>query len=172
MTSHLTPHGLPRPWRTSVWIAAAAVLALPLVAMAFTTEVAWGPLDFALAAALLGGVAGAWHLASRRTADARALAGTALALLTGLALVWINLAVGVIGGEGEAANLLFALPLGLAALSAIFARRRVALLLAAAATQVAIAAVAWALGSAEGAILNLAFAALWGGAGRLFARTT
>jgi hypothetical protein len=170
MTSTLSPQGLPRAWRTPVWLAAAAFLALPLVAMAFTAEVAWGPLDFALAALLLFGVAGAWHLASRRTADPRALAGTALALLTGLALVWINLAVGLIGPEGEAANLLFAVPLGLAAASALLPRRRPALLLAAAGAQAAIAPIAWALGSAEGAVVCLVFAAPWGAAGWLFSR--
>jgi hypothetical protein len=170
MAADTATPGLGAPWRTAVWTGAGLLLAAPMVAMAFTTEVAWGPLDFALAAGLLFGVAGTWHFASRRTANPRALAGTALALLTGLALVWINLAVGVIGGEGHPANLLFALPLGLAALSAILPRRRVALLLAAGATQVAIAAVAWALGSTEGAILCLAFAALWGAAGWLFTR--
>jgi hypothetical protein len=80
-----------------VLIGTAAILLLPLLAMRFTREVNWGPLDFAVAAILLAGTGSVYVLLTRklRTAIQRRAIGGGL-LLTFL-LVWAELAVGVFG---------------------------------------------------------------------------
>ena len=84
------------------------LLLLPLVAMQVSDEVKWGPFDFALAGALLFGTALAFELAVRQVGQSRLPAGVrALALAAAFLLIWINLAVGIIGDEGEPANLLY-----------------------------------------------------------------
>jgi hypothetical protein len=67
------------------------------VAMRFTGEVNWGPLDFVAAAALLAGTGSLYVLLTHklRTAPQRRIVGGGL-LLT-LLLVWAELAVGVFG---------------------------------------------------------------------------
>lgn len=79
----------------AVVVVTALLLLVPLVAMQFTSEVAWGLLDFVLAAALLLGAGTAIVLASRwfERPAARRVAVAAIALVT--ALVWAELAVGL-----------------------------------------------------------------------------
>jgi hypothetical protein len=78
-----------------VLLATGALLAIPLVAMRFTREVAWDGFDFAVAALLLGGAGLSLELALARlhTRRARLLAGAAIALV--LLLAWAELAVGI-----------------------------------------------------------------------------
>lgn len=84
-----------------------ALLLVPLVAMQFTREVAWGPLDFLVAWLLLAGTGFAYRLLARRARGFAFRAGAALAVLAPLLVVWGNLAVGFIGDEGNPANLLY-----------------------------------------------------------------
>lgn len=78
----------------------------------------WDLLDFAVAGGLLASVAGAFVLAMKVSAHPAYRAAMALALLAGLAIVWVALAVGIIGAGGPA-DLLYAgiLALGLAGAS-------------------------------------------------------
>ena len=80
-----------------VLLATGLLLLLPLCAMRWTDEVRWDGADFAAAGVLLGGTGMLYVGLSRlvRTASQRRWIGLALAL--GLALVWIELAVGIIG---------------------------------------------------------------------------
>lgn len=81
--------------RRAGWMLAAALLLLPAVAMQFTAEVHWGPGDFLAAALILGAVGLAFEAAARLSGMARvAVAGAALA--AGF-LIWVELAVGIIG---------------------------------------------------------------------------
>jgi hypothetical protein len=114
--------GLSPRMRLTLWGGAAAILLAPAVAMVFTREVAWGPLDFALIGTLLLLVGGACELAARQSPFYRA--GVAVAALTALALIWITVAVGVIGDEGNRANLLYGVVLALAVGGAIGAQFR------------------------------------------------
>lgn len=80
--------------RIAMWSAIAALLAVPLVAMQFTREVAWTGFDFAFAALLLVGGGLAWEGAQwASTARARIAAGGAV--LAVVLLVWADGAVGV-----------------------------------------------------------------------------
>lgn len=75
--------------------ATAALLLLPAFARLFTAEVNWGPGDYLVAAVLLFGAGMTYVLAARhaRTKQQRGVA--ALLVLTALALVWAELAVGL-----------------------------------------------------------------------------
>ncbi len=95
------------PWRIALWGGAVVLLLLPLVAMQVSEEVQWGPLDFVLAGALLFGTALAFELAVRKSGSVAYRLAAGLALAATFLLIWVNLAVGVIGDEGEPANLLY-----------------------------------------------------------------
>ncbi|ALK99637.1 hypothetical protein AB595_13045 [Massilia sp. WF1] len=78
-------------------LGAGAILLVPLVAMRFTREVDWGPLDFAVAAMLLAGIGSLHVLLTRKLRSApqrRAIGG---GLLLALLLLWAELAVGIFG---------------------------------------------------------------------------
>ncbi len=162
--------------RIAGWGLAAALLLTPLVAMQFTDEVRWGPVDFAAAALLIGGLGLAFELAVRKSAHIAYRLGAALAALTAFLLIWINLAVGFIGDEGNPANLIFAGVLLVALIGAIAARFRakgmVVAMAAAAVTQLLAAGAIFIadLGSPLELILTVAFAAPWALAAGLFRR--
>ena len=75
--------------------AIAGLLLLPLLAMQFTDEVAWTPADFVSAAALLGGAALIYEVAARRilVPGRRKIVGAAI--ITLLAVIWAQGAVGI-----------------------------------------------------------------------------
>lgn len=95
------------PWRTIGWGGAVALLAIPFVAMRFTSEVNWSTSDFIFAGAMFAMVGGAFELAARASSNRAYRGGAALALLGILLTTWANLAVGIIGSEDNPANLWF-----------------------------------------------------------------
>ena len=86
---------------------AAFILSLPLAAMQFTDEVVWDLADFAVAGALLVGTGLLYVLAARTASNITYRAAVGLALAAALLLVWINLAVGIIGNEEDPANAMY-----------------------------------------------------------------
>jgi hypothetical protein len=82
-------------WRVVLWGAIAALLVLPLVAMQFTSEVDWGPEDFAFAALLLVGAGAAFELAAWKVRDLTGRLVLGAVLLGAVALIWADAAVGV-----------------------------------------------------------------------------
>jgi len=74
--------------------------------MQVTDEVAWDAADFALFGAMLIGAGGAYELAARTRGDRAYRAGVGVALAAAFVLVWMTLAVGLIGTEADPANLL------------------------------------------------------------------
>ena len=74
-----------------------AILLVPLVAMQLTSEVTWTGFDFAVAAALLIGTGLLFELALRVLPARRARVAAGAALAGGLLLVWLELAVGIVG---------------------------------------------------------------------------
>ena len=143
----------PIPWRIIGWGGAAALLALPAVAMRFTDEVVWTASDFAVMGAmlLLAGLALEGLVRASRSWPYRLGAG--VAVLAGFGLVWVNLAVGFLGDEGNPANLLFLAVLAVAVGGAVLSHARATgmarTMLAAAAVQVLVAGVGYAAGWAS-----------------------
>ncbi|MCK7592902.1 hypothetical protein [Pseudomarimonas salicorniae] len=85
------------------WPLAAAVLALPALAMRFTDEVDWSLSDFLVMGALLSAVCLAWEAALRGPRRIAWRAASGLAILTGFLTVWATLAVGLVGGAVDIA---------------------------------------------------------------------
>lgn len=94
-------------WRLAIWGGAAVLLAIPAVAMQFTSEVDWGPEDFIVMGALLAMACVGYEVATRLSSNWAYRAGAAVAIVTCFMTVWVNLAVGMVGDEDNPANLLF-----------------------------------------------------------------
>jgi hypothetical protein len=122
MTTDLLRGG--RFWRLLPWLIAAFLLLLPLGAMQITDEVAWDAADFILMGAMLLAACGACECAARMATGIAYRAAAAIAIAAAYLLVWINLAVGIIGTEGNPANLMFAGVLAVGFVAAILARFR------------------------------------------------
>jgi hypothetical protein len=161
------------PWRILGWGTASALLLLPLVAMQFTSEVNWTASDFAFAGAMIGGVGIVYELTVRATQSAPYRGGVALALAATFLTIWANGAVGMIGDEGDPANLMFAAVLAIALLGSTLARFRpkgMALAMLAAALAQAIAGGIGMLVDPLGGLFSTAFAGLWLVSAALFRR--
>src|SRR5919112_554087 len=111
-----------RSWRMGPWTIAALILLLPLVAMQFTDEVAWDETDFAVIGAMLFGACGTYELAARMTGNIAYRAGVGVAVVAAFILIWMNLAVGIIGSEDNPANLMYGGVLAVGILGALIAR--------------------------------------------------
>jgi len=76
--------------------AVAGILLVPLVAMQFTREIHWTAADFAVAAVLLLAAGLSFEFLSRRsTPRGRVFVGITVGVV--LAVVWLELAVGIFG---------------------------------------------------------------------------
>lgn len=160
-------------------IVTALLLLVPLLAMQVTDEVRWDLPDFIVAGALLFGTGLAYELAAKKTASVAYRMAIGVALAAALILVWANLAVGVIGTEGDPANLMYAGVLAVGILGSIAARFQpcgmARALLATALAQALVAVIALIAGlgapwSGPGEILltNGFFVALFAGSALLF----
>ena len=112
-------------WRAARWLGAAALLAVPAVAMRFTAEVRWTAFDFAFFAGMLAVLVLGYELIARNGRGAYRIAG-GVALAAAFLLVWINGAVGIIGDEGNRANLMYGAVLLVVAGGAMLTRLRAA----------------------------------------------
>lgn len=168
------------PWRIAPWTVAAFILLLPVVAMQFTDEVIWDKADFAVMGALLFGACGAYELAARVTGSIAYRAAVGIAVTAAITLIWMNLAVGIIGSEDNPANLMFGGVLAVGLLGAIIIRFRprgmVRVLVAMALAQALIGMISLTAGlgttganwPAAEMILNGFFTALWFASAWLF----
>jgi hypothetical protein len=151
-------------WRMVGWGLAAALLALPAVAMRFTSEVVWTASDFVVMGVLFALVGGGLELVVRLSTNWASRAGAAVAILTAFLTIWVNLAVGMIGSEDNPYNLVFLGVLAFALLGAMVARFRPAGTARAMALTATAQLVAAALGlsaDVRGAIFSAVFALLW-----------
>jgi hypothetical protein len=111
-----------------MWAGAALILAVPAIAMQFSKEIAWGIEDFLVVGALLAAVCGTIELALRTSTSALYRVGVALAAIGGFLLVFVNLAIGIIGDEQNPKNLIFFAIPALGFLGALIGRFKAALL--------------------------------------------
>ncbi|MFT3897163.1 MAG: hypothetical protein QM719_05640 [Thermomonas sp.] len=153
--------------RPAIWGGATLLLLLPAVAMRFHAGgVDWSAMDFAVFGAMLAAACGLYELAARKDGDIRYRAAAGIAVATGFLTAWANLAVGMVGSEGNPFNLLFAGVLVVAGVGAVLAKLRAAgmarAMLAAAFAQALVAAAAFAIGAdARGAVFSALFVAPW-----------
>ena len=111
-------------------VVTAVVLAIPALAMAFNLAIPdpgsgsdgvnWGPMDFALIGVLVLGAGFLFEYASSRSGTVAHKAAVGIAVLAGLGLIWVNLAVGFM--DVENANLMYVLVLIVALVGAAIGR--------------------------------------------------
>lgn len=151
-------------WRAIGWGSAALLLLLPLIAMQFTDEVAWTAFDFIVMGLLFGTAGLGFELAVRMSSSWAYRAGAGAAIVAAFLLVWVNLAVGMIGSEDNSYNLLFGGVIAVALAGAAAARFRAGGM-AGAMIAAAVAQAAVGLGGLatdpRGGVLSTAMAGLW-----------
>jgi len=103
-------------------LATGLLLLIPLVAMQFTEEVVWTLSDFVVAGTLLFGTGLTYKLITRKSGELAYRVVVGFALFTGLFLVWVNLAVGIIGSENNPVNLMYFGAFGVAIIGTFIAR--------------------------------------------------
>ena len=143
---------------------------------------AWTPFDFAIAGVLLVGTGLTYQLLASRVGVAAYRAGVGVAVGAALLLVWLVGAVGVIGADGDRADLMYAGVLAVGIIGAVIARFRpegmARAALAMALAQALAATIALIAGKHEAPIssvpellgLNGMFVALFAGSAWLFRR--
>jgi len=145
MTIHTEGARRGLPWRLIGWGVVALVLLLPLVLGAD-----WTLFDYVVAGALLGGAGLVLELVTRASGSLAYRVGACVAVAAGVLLIWVNGAVGFLGDERNPANLMFAGVIATAVLGAVIAGFRAKgmawAMFAAAAAQVSVGVIAWALG--------------------------
>lgn len=178
--------------RLTAWaVAVLGVLLIPLVGMQVSDGWKWGIFDFVIAGILLFGAALAYELLASLGGTTAYRVGAGVACATGLVLLWINAAVGIIG-DGPV-NLLYLGVLAVGFVGALIARfqpRGMALAcFAAAVAQMLVPVIALVIWKAGGEslltdpssphppfdpgvgpvfVLNGVFAMLFAGAGMMF----
>jgi len=90
-----------------VAVVSAWLLFIPLTASFVTTEMEWTLSDYVLVWVMLFVAGTTYTLVSRLSSDYTYKAAVALASVTGLFMVWSNLAVGIIGNEDNAINVVY-----------------------------------------------------------------
>lgn len=129
-----------------VMFAAAGILLIPLIAMQYSSEVNWDLFDFVAMWVLLTGAGLSYLFVSTRSGSIAYRLAAGIGVGTTLLLIWMNLAVGIIGSEDNPANLLYGAVLVVGGAGALIARCKPAgmakTLFVAAATQMLVPVVA------------------------------
>ncbi len=81
----------------AILIIVTIILLIPFIAMQFSNEVAWGPFDFLVAAALLFGTGLLCELVLRKVQSIRYRIAICAVIIVILLLTWVELAVGIFG---------------------------------------------------------------------------
>ena len=151
-------------WRMAMWGVAAFLLLLPLVAMRFTREVNWEAGDFLVMGIMLTVACGTCEMAARISGNGAYRAAVGIAVVISFLLVWINLAVGIIGTEDNVLNLMYGGVIAVAVVGSLVAGFRAKgmghAMIAAAVAQALVAVVAQVEGHFTWG-LTLFFVLLW-----------
>lgn len=102
----------------------AFLLMIPLVAMQFTQEVVWTRSDFLIAGILIFSTGLSYKLITKQSTKTMYRIAVGSALASGFVLVWVNLAVGLIGPANNPANLMYFAVIAVGIIGALIARFR------------------------------------------------
>jgi len=100
----------PKPlYQSAITVAVATLILLlfPLIAMQFTAEVNWTLADFIVAFILFFGTGFTYKLVTRSSSNISYRIAVGFTVLSALLLVWVNLAVGIVGAEDNPFNVLY-----------------------------------------------------------------
>lgn len=98
------------------------LLLIPFIAMQFTMEVNWTASDFIIAGTFLFGTGLTYKIITHTRNEAAYKIAIGFALFTGLFLLWVNGAVGIIGTEQNPVNLLYFGVIAVGIIGALIAR--------------------------------------------------
>lgn len=84
-----------------------AILMIPLIAMQFSSEVDWSPGDFIIMGALIFAIGFLYVLATRFVSNIVYKVAIAAALGSTFLMIWVNLAVGLIGAGPHWGNFMY-----------------------------------------------------------------
>jgi len=161
-------------------VVTAAVLAVPALLMAFdigvpdpgsgTESVSWGPMDFAVVGVLVLGAGLLFEYASSRGGSTVHRMAVGIAVVAGLGLIWVNLAVGMM--DVEPGNAMYVLVLFVALIGAAIGRfepreASIAMFVTAGA-QAVVALVALVAGLGPTLLADAFFVGAWVASGLLF----
>ncbi len=104
---------------TIIFLVTALLLLIPFITMQFTNEVEWQTGDFVIAAVLLIGTGLTYELIAGRLGNIKYKAAVGIAVGASLLLIWVNLAVGIIGSEDNPANIMYTGVIAVGVLGAI-----------------------------------------------------
>ena len=133
--------------RWAIWGTAAGLLLVPAVAMQLGVDGwDWNAFDFVVMGALLAAACGTYELAAWMSGNRAYRAAVGVAVVAAFLMAWVSLAVGIIGPEDNPLNLMYVGVYAVGFIGALVARYRardmVRALLATAAVQALVAAVA------------------------------
>ena len=160
-------------WRIARWTVAGTLLAIPALAMQVSDEVNWTVSDFVFAGVMIIGTGLLYEGVTKLSDNLAYRAGAVVALAAAFLLIWINLAVGIIGNEDDPHNAAYFCEVLLAAATAFSAALRptgmTRAMLATGGFQLLITALAvydgWGASEPPGAtgvlVLNLGFVGMW-----------
>lgn len=164
-----------RTLRIGGWSLIAFLLLLPAVAMQFTREVQWGAEDFLFAALVFGTAGGLLELAARASADLAYRIAAFVTVLGCFLIIWVSLAVGIIGESDNPRNIVYFAVVGMIATGAVAARgdaqglKRAMMWM----TGVQLLVALMHVGPARMAVpIDLFLAALWAASAALFAKAS
>lgn len=159
------------PWRIAAWSTAAGLMLLPVVVQLVRGNFGWSAADFVFVAIVLFAGCFIFDLAARKAPNFAYLAGSAAGLAAGFGLLVVNGAVGLVGSEDEAHNLLFGVVLLVAIAGVVVARGRAhglaRAMLAAAVTHIAVSSAALIVAGGSDGTLRMevvglsVFASIW-----------
>lgn len=111
--------------RRQMWfvaLATASILLIPFAAMFFSEEINWGLMDFIVMGILLFSSGLTYVLISKISDNSAYKAALGIAVIAAFAMVWISLAIGIIGNEGNPANLMYVGVLAIGIIGGLIAR--------------------------------------------------
>ena len=109
--------------RLALWaLGVLLVLMIPLVAMQFSSEVNWDLFDFVIMGAILMAVGLVYELIVRKSEKRTYRVAFGIAIVSFFLLFWVNAAVGIIGNEGQSANLLYGAVIAIVLAGGLLAR--------------------------------------------------
>lgn len=165
---------LPLRLRTLIWGGASLMLFTLWLVMRLTGQGNWTVFDFVVAALLLGSVCAGLELAMHLSTSWTYRLAAIMTVCGGFLMVWANLAVGIIGNEGNPQNLIFYSVLLIGLAGAVYTRFDPKglkwTLRTMAATQLVVFLVASSLGWALLPVFTVFYFALWLVAGELFGK--
>lgn len=108
--------------RLSIGIGILILLSIPFIAMQFTEEVNWQWGDFLLMGLALSVLGYGFEFIATRSDKLLYRAALGVGLLGAFLLFWVNGAVGIIGHEGQSANLLYISVFAIGLIGALISR--------------------------------------------------